>query len=48
MFGSFSHSWGGGGGEGTEVLFGVPEHGKPVICSMEKISVLDKLCSGLS
>lgn len=47
MFGSFSHSWGGGGGEGTEVLSGAPEHGKAVI-SMGKISVLDKLCSGLS
>lgn len=48
MFGSFSHSWEGGNGEGTEVLFDVSEHGKAVICSTEKISVLDKLCSGLS
>lgn len=30
------------------MLLDVSEHGKAVICSTEKISVLDKLCSGLS
>lgn len=32
----------------AEVLSGVPEHEKAVMCGMEKMRVLRKLCSGVS